>query len=283
MLGTLGTDANASFPPTPKPAYVAFPSLHATPLTIAAQFRLPVGAEAPIPAVVIVHGSAGVDGRGAFLAEALNQAGIATLEVDMWAPRGLGGGLGRPRSALETLPDAFGALRYLADRPDVDAANIGIAGFSWGGVVSMLTATRHNIETYLGRGDRPFAAHAPYYPVCWSYNTVPGYDFGELSGAPVFIQAGQLDTYDDPDGCQSLADGLSEQDRAAVSVVTYEGATHAFDRLQPSIRVFDPHANKGTGGEVDFIANPEVAETARRAAARFFRTSFGMSEPATST
>src|SRR5262245_49777116 len=37
-----------------------------------------------VPAVVILHGSGGIDGRGEFHAKALNEAGIATLEVSMF-------------------------------------------------------------------------------------------------------------------------------------------------------------------------------------------------------
>lgn len=50
----------------------------------------PCGGEPEVvPAVVIMHGSAGVDSRGALYARELNLAGIATLEVDMWGARGL--------------------------------------------------------------------------------------------------------------------------------------------------------------------------------------------------
>ncbi len=44
----------------------------------------PTNAEKPYPAVVIVHGSGGVDGRGAFYAKALNEAEIATFEIWMF-------------------------------------------------------------------------------------------------------------------------------------------------------------------------------------------------------
>ena len=37
-----------------------------------------------LPAVLILHGSAGVDARGDFYEAALNKAGIATLQIDMW-------------------------------------------------------------------------------------------------------------------------------------------------------------------------------------------------------
>src|SRR5579859_4193104 len=117
-------------------AYVAFPSLSNPPLTVAGKLALPLDDERPaetsLPAVLICHGSDGVDGRGEFYAPALHEAGIATLEIDMWAARGTGrGAAARPGSPIETLPDAFGALAYLAAQPEIDPARIGIMGFSW--------------------------------------------------------------------------------------------------------------------------------------------------------
>ena len=88
-------------------SYVNFQSVDPIiPLNVSAQLRVPtIDAAEKIPAVVIVHGSCGVDGRGNFYGEALNDAGIATLEIDMWAARGwLGGISGRPRGVPETLP-----------------------------------------------------------------------------------------------------------------------------------------------------------------------------------
>ena len=140
-----------TYPALPKIYYVSYPSLDPVkPLTVAAQLRLPANTTGKIPAVVIVHGSSGIDSRGAYYADVLNKAGIATLEIDLWGARGLiGGAAGRPRGVPETLPDAYGALKYLAARPEIDPARIGILGFSWGGVVAMLTATSTNTSKYL--------------------------------------------------------------------------------------------------------------------------------------
>ena len=151
-----------------------------------------VGIDHRVPAVVIVHGSDGVDSRGSLYAADLNDAGIATLEIDMWAARGIRGPEGRPKGVPETLPDAYGAFKLLAAHPAIDPDRIGIMGFSWGGVVSMLTASRIYTERYLGKGAR-FAAHAPNYPVCSVYNRVPGYEMKELTGAPILLQTGTLD------------------------------------------------------------------------------------------
>ena len=41
-------------------------------------------AKGQVPAVVVLHGSGGIDGRGEFHAKALNAAGIATLVVFMF-------------------------------------------------------------------------------------------------------------------------------------------------------------------------------------------------------
>lgn len=268
--GTAGQPAGA------RASYVAFPSLHSEPLMVAGRLNLPPRVEPPLPAVVIVHGSAGVDGRGAALASVLNGGGIATLEIDMWAPRRLAGNLSRPAHTAETLPDAFGALRYLASREDVDGARVGIAGFSWGGGVSMLSATRRYVHAIVGEDGPRFAAHAPYYPVCWAYNRRQGYEFGGLTGAPVLLQAGALDGYDRPTACAELVASLKESDRRHVRVIVHAGATHAFDRLQPEITVTDPHAHEGAGGEVVFAPNPEATARAHRETLAFFRSALAV-------
>jgi uncharacterized protein len=264
-------------PHVPIISYVSFPSLHADdPLTVAGQLRVPAtGAGERIPAVVIVHGSAGVDSRGSFYAQALNEAGIATLEIDMWAARGwLGGITGRPSGVPETLPDAFGALAFLSGLPRIDPERIGIMGFSWGGVVTMLSATQPYTSLH-GDGLR-FAAHVAHYPVCWVYNVVPGYAFSEFTGAPLLIQAGALDAYDRPDTCPNLVRSLPSSAQSFVSVTVYPNATHAWDRLQPAMTVFDPFSHLGAGGHVDFVPSPGKAFQSRSAALRFFLVAFGM-------
>lgn len=239
------------------------------PLRVPGRLRLP---DAPSrAAVVIAHGSSGPDSRGPAYAEALAEAGISSLEIDMWTPRGLKGGLDRPKSVFDTLPDVFGAFRYLTTRSEIDALRIGVMGFSWGGVLSMLTATRSVARRYLRNGER-FAAHAPLYPVCWLYNHVEGYEFRDLTGAPMLLQCGGADDYDAPDATDALLAGLDSFDRDCLRVIVYPGATHAFDQVdEPAKVVTDPFAHQGRGGEVAFTPNPEAGQAARAATADFFR------------
>src|SRR5690242_14588384 len=144
----------------PTVSYISFESANVDqPLIVCAEFRVPDHTSGGLPAVVIVHGSAGVDSRGGYYAEALNDAGIATLAIDMWAARGwLGGITGRPSGVPETLPDAYGALKFLAEQSYIDIGRIGILGFSWGGVMALLTATQPYTLLFT-KNSLKFAAH----------------------------------------------------------------------------------------------------------------------------
>jgi dienelactone hydrolase len=223
----------------------------------------------PRAAVVFVHGSGGVDSRGQCYANALNEAGMVTLEIDLWAARGVNSPLERPKAVSETLPDAFAALDFLTHRHGIDPARIGIMGTSWGGIVSMLTATEM-ARAEFAKGAQRFAAHAPLYPACWVYNRVPGFDFHTLTGVPVFIQTGANDLYDDPDSCAKLVESLAPADKVHVTFATYPGATHAWDRREPDIVANDPYAHKGKGGEVPFRYNPEATRKSTEAVVAFF-------------
>jgi len=267
----------------PKVYYVNFKSLPSTTysqITVSGQLRVPKDSnEARMPAVVISHGSGGVDSRGQLYVEALNAAGIATLEIDMWAARGwLDGTLNRPAGVPETLPDAYGALKFLSEVPNIDPDRIGIMGFSWGGVVAMLTATTpYTVATYGSElNGLKFAAHIAHYPVCWVYNLVKGYEFKEFTGAPVLIQSGELDDYDvDPETCPKLVESTNAD---FISVNIYPHATHAWDRLQPAMTVIDSYSHQSAGGEVKIVPNPLKTFQARAKAVRFFRDAFGMTE-----
>ncbi len=258
----------------PITSYVSFQSPNllqpGDPLTISGQLRIPYAAE-PIPAVVVLHGSAGLDSRGNLYIEALNDAGIATLEIDMWAARGLSGGGDRPPLPSFTVPDAFSALKYLAENPAIDANRIGVLGFSWGGVVTMLAATDY--YTNENGEDLTFAAHIAHYPVCWAYTVgLPGIFFDNLTGSPVLIQIGDQDDYDNgPGPCEALAAPFTN-----VSVNVYKNSYHAWDRLQPAITVIDPFSHLGAGGEVEIVPSPGKAFQSRSNVVEFFEVELGI-------
>jgi dienelactone hydrolase len=252
-------------------SYVAFPNLAETPIQVAGKLRTPIEPEGPVGAVVICHGSDGVDGRGNFHAKALNDAGFATLEIDMWSARGVArGAAARPGSPVETLADAFGALKCLGAQPEVDPGRIGVMGFSWGGVVTLLSAARRFADPL--RGDGPgFAAHCAHYPVCWAYEADPRMALTGLTGAPILIQTGSADTYDHPDAGERLVAALAARGEAPVRGMTYAGATHGFDRDLPDKTIVDPFAHNGAGGPVLMAFDAVAAGAARAEAVDFFR------------
>ncbi len=245
------------------------------PARVPAVFRLPAGT-GPFPAVVLVHGSSGVDGRGSALAEELRRVGIASIEPDMWTPRGLRGGpLARPRIVSDTLPDVWGAWAYLAQQPQIDAKRIGIAGFSWGGAVAWIAAfglkpLNSPAEVQAAR----FAAHAPFYGNCSSY--LPEGRGGKAlatlgakpTGAPVMYVIGTKDDYETSlQSCHALAKAYPE---ANVRVRPFEDATHAFD--SPGYEPYhDPQALDGKGNRIVVKADASAAQTARQEVAEFFR------------
>ena len=247
-------------------------------ITLSGQLRIPRDSDGtPFPAVIIVHSSAGVDSTGLFYAKALNKVGIATLELDLWGARGLSGGSAdRPGLPTETLPDAYAALQYMAQRADIDADRIGIMGFSWGAVVTLLTANQ-TYDTSSGT-DFQFAGHVAHSPVCWAYNVVPTITLENLTGSPVLIQAGELDGYDLPDTCENLKNSLSEADQEHVEVITYRNAEHAWDRLEPTWIVEDPFANLGQGGLVALSPNKRVAKKSRKKVVNFFSDLFDLED-----
>jgi len=244
-----------------------------------------------LPAVLILHGSSGVDARGDFHQEALNAAGIATLQIDMWEARGVTGLGNRPAAPILTYPDAFSALAWLNAHPRIDPARIGVLGFSWGGVISLASAEQ--LYAGLFGGGLRFAAHVAHYPVCYGANNVDipalfppataGTQFLNLTGAPVLIQIGSEDDYDNGTArCVSLAAAVNPSNNGVVSVAEYPGAFHAWDRLMIPVTALDPFANEGSffsTGQVPtvrIVPSVKQALQARQRALAFFMQHLGV-------
>ena len=250
--------------------YVVFKSLHEQPLSLAARLRVPLDGNVKHPAVILLHGSAGPSAREGGYADVLNAAGFVTLEPDQWSARGLAGGSsGRPRTVIETLPDAYGARAFLAEHPAVAGERIGLGGFSFGGVATMLAATKKHNERFL-KGEH-FRAFMPVYPATWTYNRVPDFEFGDLVDAPLLLVTGALDQYDnDPEVSAKLVAGLAAKDREKIRLQVMADSHHGFDMPGVDMEVEDPFGNQGKGGKVIMRYNPEAARRSHALAVEFF-------------
>jgi pimeloyl-ACP methyl ester carboxylesterase len=109
----------------------------------------PTSASARLPAVVLVGGSGPTDRDGLVagipilgqIAGALADAGYVVVRYDK---RGVGQSGGRAESATLTdyAEDVRAAVKLLADRKDVDPKRIAVVGYSEGGLVALLAATK---------------------------------------------------------------------------------------------------------------------------------------------
>lgn len=234
----------------------------------AAVFRPAAPAPAArLAAVVLLHSAWGWDdeheGTRTY-AEALSKAGFLAIELHMF-PRS---NSARPGGPAAYLPELFGALKYLGARPDVDPKRIAVAGFSFGGLLTLVSATTWANDRLSSPGVRP-AAYAPFYPLCWivkanvkgRQSPVPTSAWQTWTGAPVRIYAGALDDYDDRDAnaCQDAVAALPEPQRKAFSVRVFENATHGWDQRLPA-RFHEKLACKGRGCNNANVPNAEATE-----------------------
>jgi dienelactone hydrolase len=239
---------------------------------VPALFGRPAGSTPNVPAVLILHGSGGVDGRGDFYAKALQQAGIATLEITMFPPGG------RPRAGTKaTMPHAAAALTWLAAQPTVDGQRLGVMGFSWGGQMSLLMSSEL-VQERLGKDVPKPAAFAPFYPVCsiMVRDVVnpknPYYNAQtRMSASPMLIHAGTRDDYEEGERpCDAFVAMWPAAAREHATVRYLEGATHMFDSQKPATQFYDEFAHGGRGGMVSAIPSPKAAAEARQAVVSFF-------------
>jgi pimeloyl-ACP methyl ester carboxylesterase len=109
-------------------------------LELRAKLVLPLG-EPPFPVVVLVHGSGKESAVDTYYNVYLFAAhGIATLAYDK---RGTGGSTGEFDQNFHHLSDdTVAAVEWLRTRPEIDAERIHLAGYSQGGWISPLAASK---------------------------------------------------------------------------------------------------------------------------------------------
>ena len=199
------------------------------PTTVVGYLYLPKQASGPVPALILKHGSGGLDGpTGDNIrrwAETLANWGVAAFVVDSFGPRHItqtGTDQAQLSSAAD-LADALSALKVLAADPRIDATRIGVMGWSRGGGPAMLSALDSTVRNVLGDGAPRFAAHIVLYgPAMLQYRDKA------TDGAPFLFLHGGADDYVPVGPTREWADWIRSMGNA-VTFVAYPGAYHDFD------------------------------------------------------
>lgn len=217
-------------------------------IRLQAELRLPQ-TDPPHRAIVFLHGCSGLKRNGVIRAtysawgKLLNDTGFAVLMVDSAAPRGFGSTCG-PSEARKVMYfnrplDAYGALDYLQSRPDIRADGIGLAGWSQGGGIALLTIVSNSI----GRPDPPpeqdFKAAIAFYPSACSTRaqsrpfTAVEPDAWSTS-IPLLVLHGAKDNWARVEPCRQFINA-ARQRQQPVAIQIYSEAAHSFDA--PNLRL----------------------------------------------
>ena len=204
------------------------------------------GATGRLPAIVMLHGRSGAySNRAAGVYDATTLSarhrawglfwarhGHVALMVDDFGPLGYPQGFGRgtyaerPAELNEVTRrplHAYGALRYLRSRPDVDPRRIGLMGWSNGGSATLAAMADDKIGDMRVHG---FRAAVSMYPGCGLHRA---YERGGYRPyAPVHVFMGTADEEVSPDTCRALVE-RSRRRGGAIEITLYPGATHSFD------------------------------------------------------
>src|SRR6516162_4370785 len=85
------------------------------------------GDAAPYPAVIVLHGCAGISSHSAAIADRLGAWGYVALTIDTLGPSGMDSGC-YSGTFVEQAFDAYAALRYLSTLKVVDAERVALFG-----------------------------------------------------------------------------------------------------------------------------------------------------------
>ncbi len=178
--------------------------------------------EGPFPAVIVLHGCGGVDYHHVNWANQLVDWGYVALIVDSFGPRNVKKVCGKSYkvSPIERASDAYGAAIYLMQLPYVSRENIGLIGFSHGGLTG-IKAIQTNFKHSAKMEEMPFKTAVLFYPWCDSA-------LDQDIDIPTLIFIGDKDDWTPASRCVELKKWVSKPDR--VKLVVYENAYHCFDR-----------------------------------------------------
>jgi dienelactone hydrolase len=195
------------------------------PVMLGGELRIPRPGNDRLPAVILVHGSGGVNASHERWAQELNSIGVATLILDTFSGRGIVSTV-NDQSQLHSLAmmvDAYRALGALAGHARIDPDRIAVMGFSKGAVAAVYSSNERFRKLY-APGNLQFAAHIGLYTPC----NVRYKSDERTTGRPIRLYHGITDDWVAIEPCRAYVARL--QSAGALATLTeYPGAYHAYD------------------------------------------------------
>jgi dienelactone hydrolase len=151
-----GCATGADDPLTADSGWIRIPTQDATTESVRARFERPEG-KGPFAAVVVIHPGGGVSRTTLDYGRRLRDWGYAALVIDSYGTRNIRstGEVGARKGTHYQLADLYGALSWLARRPDIDKQRIAAIGFSRGGQTTLSAiAAEETLPGYLRDGLR---------------------------------------------------------------------------------------------------------------------------------
>jgi dienelactone hydrolase len=240
--------------------------LSSSPTALVAHRFLP-HSPGPHPAVVMLHGCGGAyDSQGKLGArhrmwgDYLASQGYTALLLDSFSSRGIKEictvkfGDRRLKESDRT-GDAYAALAWLRQQPEVDAKRISLLGWSHGAGVTLEAISR---KPEVGDG---FNTAVAFYPGCTSRNKKAD-QFHPY--APLLLLIGAADDWTPAAPCQALVDTVSKRGEP-MHIVLYPDSYHDFDN--PGIKALrvrmDVPNGAHPGAGVTVAPNAQAREDAK--------------------
>jgi carboxymethylenebutenolidase len=228
-------------------------------------------APATAPAVVMMHGRSGAYStlaKGEYDATTLSsrhkawgrllaQSGYVALMVDDFGPVGYPGGFkagtykDRPAAVDEVARrplHAYGALRYLQQRPDVDGAHVALLGWSNGGSATLAAMADDKPGDMRKIG---FRVGVALYPGCGLKKRFAKDGYRPYNPVRVFI--GTADEEVSPALCEKLV-ARSRDKGGDITLTSFKGATHSYDTPTKSRQSVKANAEAKAATETDILA-----------------------------
>lgn len=227
--------------------------------TVWGDLLMPKAVNSKVTALVIMHGSAGVEPWAYDLwAARLNPAGAAVFVVDSFKPRGVDSTSSNQFDSKVSIAaqtaDAMNALRILATHPQIDSSRIYVIGMSRGGNPAFYSAWPM-YQAPVNTGGAKFAGHIPMYPgMC---NIRYRADVNAKATAPIFFALPDRDKEDFQDVavCERYAKELAAAGNAVTSK-EYKGTYHAWDGGGRRFRYENSHVAKTCDMELEMTDKP---------------------------